>query len=168
MWSGLSSNLLFREFLGLWKCFNCRARFVSTNFIVCEGGREVKAKGEESGKSGNREKVERWKMMNGGVMVLLRAKLKVRRGERGKYVRKMIGERHEDGRGWKIRGCLQIVIYKRRFPRTRPPRNEAYAGSSHDSFVYNYRGRHWRIISKGDSNSRFCCFSRATIDPTLS
>lgn len=62
-------------------------------------------------------------------MVLLRAKLKVRgnttRGE-GKYVRKMIGERHEDGRGWKIRGCLQIVIYKRRFPRTRP-RNEAYA-----------------------------------------
>lgn len=129
MWKRLSINLLFRRFLGLWIYFNCRARFVA-NFIVYEGGGEVKAKGEESGKSGNREKVERRKMMNGGVMVLLRAKLEVwgntTRGE-GKYVRKMIGERHEDSQGWKIRGCLQIVIYKRRFPRTRP-KNEAYAG----------------------------------------
>lgn len=102
----------------------------------------------------------RW-MMNGGVMVVLRAKPKYggehdeTRDEEGECERRTIGARGTKlvewkggRRGWKmIRGCPRIVIYKRRFPRTHPllPTTERFSArcGPGDSFVYNYyRARH--------------------------
>lgn len=129
------------------------------SFIIEAGeeGYEVRPTGRPTapgggGKSGNGEKVARGRwMMNGGVMVVLRAKPKYG-GEYGGGTRpgeKMRkeddqGARHEARRmdgwvlGWKmIRGCPRIVIYKRCFPRIHP--------------LFPVRGREKEQFSTSDS-----------------